>query len=375
MSMSWTNSSVVLRETDRGDAPLLNMRTFWVDESSSTIYPFGGEHTWLTSGSAERPQPWKFVANGNGSGSWAKQDSGPGFSSLVQPAAGSHTYGNGIGYYLGGHLLGETWPSRGWYPVNGLVAYNMSSNTWTNSTPTGYGKVPHHAIAHFVPSFGSSGVVVWMGGLDSTDTEVTPQDPPHDFANITVYDTHTNKWFYQEAIGTVPAWRNRACAVGVQGENNTYEMYTNMTSSIPLYVRILTLHSFIYAGANVPVYGGHYPTPEEVRSTSALDEVYILTLPAFVWFKANYTSTVSRQGHTCHVVGNRQLLTIGGIDPAEQEMAALIADNATDPFSQGLGIFDLTKLTWSDEYVADESEYQSPQVVSQYYQTKYVLLL
>jgi hypothetical protein len=105
-------------------------------------------------------------------------------------------------------------------------------------------------------------------------------------------------------------------------------------------------------------------------AVNALDEVFVLTLPGFVWFKANYTARQSRQSHTCHVVGNRQLLTIGGIDPGVQEFFSVAYANATDPFTQGLGIFDLTEMKWAQRYDANAPTYQSPGVVRDYYNKK-----
>jgi hypothetical protein len=69
------------------------------------------------------------------------------------------------------------------------------------------------------------------------------------------------------------------------------------------------------------------------------------------------------------MVGNRQLLTIGGTDPAEQERIALVAENATDTFSQGLGIFDITDMVWSNHYNASAAPYESPKIVAEHYRT------
>lgn len=134
----------------------------------------------------------------------------------------------------------------------------------------------------------------------------------------------------------------------------------------------LTVPRFIYSGCSTSVYGGVYPSPVEAAATTSLDEIYVLSLPAFVWFKADYPAKSSRQSHTCHVVGNRQLLTVGGIDGAFQENDSFNLPNATDPFALGLGIFDLTKMEWSNKYDADALPYESPQVISEYYRSKYV---
>jgi hypothetical protein len=192
----------------------------------------------MSSTTPRPPQPWKFVGDGKGGGIWSQYEVAPGsiFPSLVQPADGSHTYGNGIGYWFGGHLIGKTYPSRDWYPVSGLIEYNMTSNVWANISSAGYGKVPHHGLSHFVPSFGSSGLTLFMGGRDSNETALGYYDSLNDFANITLYDPETGKWHHQLASGTVPEGRDRACVVGVQGENNTYEMYV---SQVTVYITVV----------------------------------------------------------------------------------------------------------------------------------------
>ena len=115
------------------------------------------------------------------------------------------------------------------------------------------------------------------------------------------------------------------------------------------------------------MYGGtaraNESTTEGQASELALDEVYILSLPSFVWFKAEYNPIASRYAHTCHVVGagQRQLLTIGGMD-----MKTANDSGYKDTFGQGLGIFDLTNLTWSTSYNLSAANYTTPQKIKQY---------
>jgi hypothetical protein len=146
---------------------------------------------------------------------------------------------------------------------------------------------------------------------------------------------------------------------------------TNRTKH-PLCSTLTSPTSFLHGGSNFPVYGGAYPTPHDIALGNALDEIYVLTLPAFTWFKANYTPSTSRQSHTCHVVGNRQLLAIGGADPVVQEYYALAAKNSTDPWKQGLGVFDMTEMKWKEGFDARAEAYRSPDVVRQWYRDKYV---
>ena len=93
----------------------------------------------------------------------------------------------------------------------------------------------------------------------------------------------------------------------------------------------------------------------------ALDAVYVLSIPSFNWQKANYTPALSRTLHTCEIIGNRQMVVVGG--------SQVIADYTTtpDPWTMGLGIFDLTEMVWSSQYDAQAPAYVTPQVVKQYY--------
>lgn len=89
----------------------------------------------------------------------------------------------------------------------------------------------------------------------------------------------------------------------------------------------------------------------------------MLSVPAFVWFKANYTAQHPRVKPTCHVVGNRQLLSIGGANPNDVTYGKW----SSDSLSQGLGIFDLTEMTWSSSYNANAAPYITPQIVKDWY--------
>ena len=102
---------------------------------------------------------------------------------------------------------------------------------------------------------------------------------------------------------------------------------------------------------------------EVMDSNNALDEVWVLSLPAFAWFKANYTAQNSRWRHTCNVVGNRQMISVGGQNVNDGNSKI----TSKDPFTQGFGVFDLTEMTWSSGYDAHAAAYKTPQVVKDWY--------
>lgn len=106
------------------------------------------------------------------------------------------------------------------------------------------------------------------------------------------------------------------------------------------------------------MYGGERPA-----DNVGFDDIYILTIPGFVWFQVTYNSVSPRTGHTCEVVGKRQMIVVGGIS------APLMSPSWTDhdPFYQGLGIFDLTDLTWASSYNASAAPYVAPKMVKDWY--------
>ena len=109
-------------------------------------------------------------------------------------------------------------------------------------------------------------------------------------------------------------------------------------------------YSFLYGGSSF--------------STSAtFDDVYVLSLPGFVFFKADGPST-KRGGQACVTVGNRQMLSIGGTEGNLPFPDSLLKP---DPWKNGLGIFDLTAMKWTSSYNHQAPAYDSPQVVKQWY--------
>ena len=121
-------------------------------------------------------------------------------------------------------------------------------------------------------------------------------------------------------------------------------------------------HRFIYGGNPDPYFTGNL-TAQQITEYTSYDEVYVLSLPAFVWFKADYPPQHPRFRHTCEVVGNRQILSIGGHPFTDNNLGHYTADN----FAQGLGIFDMTAMQWSDGYDANAQPYQTPDVVKAWY--------
>jgi hypothetical protein len=115
--------------------------------------------------------------------------------------------------------------------------------------------------------------------------------------------------------------------------------------------------SFIYGGERPGSLINDY-TPDKTQN---LDKVYILTLPAFQWIEAPANGT-TRCLHSCQIIGQRQMLSIAGTPPIQNFQFQ-------DPWENGLGIFDMTELTWGFNYNASAAPYTPSLLVSEYYNT------
>jgi hypothetical protein len=117
---------------------------------------------------------------------------------------------------------------------------------------------------------------------------------------------------------------------------------------------MISFLSFIYGGSQASS-----SNPDD------LSKVYILTLPAFHWIQVPDSSPLWRADHHCSVIGNRHMLSVGGI----QDNAATEWESTIDPWPNGLGIFDMTALNWTDSYDAGAAPYEAGGLVKDFYAT------
>jgi len=96
------------------------------------------------------------------------------------------------------------------------------------------------------------------------------------------------------------------------------------------------------------------------------DDIYVLSLPSFTWTNI-FNGQSPRWGHTCHVVGNRQLLTVGGL--------LNTSTWGCDWENRGVAIMDLSSGEWGSTYNASAAPYQVPVKVVATIGGKYVISL
>ena len=72
-------------------------------------------------------------------------------------------------------------------------------------------------------------------------------------------------------------------------------------------------------------------------------------------------------------MGGSQVISIGGVDSNSNitggggDIIKSTFDSAPDPFAQGLAIFDMTKLSFVDQYTANAPGYEQSEEVKQFY--------
>ncbi|KAK2064179.1 kelch repeat protein [Colletotrichum caudatum] len=337
LSKSWKPADVEIKPTQKG-APSMSRQAIFTDASSKSFYIWGGI---ASTPNLPPPRLWKFSADGSGGGSWST-DIKPGHDSFIQlnrSQGAAYVSTPDSGFYFGGFSGTNTDPkARG--PVPGFMQFNFTATdqAWTNHTEAPYATSGNvvGASAHYVPSYGPNGLVMMLGG--SSHVIGSGQSNNNvgwlDFGTIHVMDPLTKKWYSQKTSGNAPGARMWHCTVGAVSQNNTYEI-------------------FVFGGTNT-------------ANNETYDEVHVLSLPGFVWMKADYAPRSPRDAMTCVVAGQRQMVTFGGVDRTRGAGWRDMFRDA-DPFPQGVGVFDLTDLKWKDEYNADAPSYDSPEAIKIWY--------
>lgn len=106
---------------------------------------------------------------------------------------------------------------------------------------------------------------------------------------------------------------------------------------------MLTPISYMYGGRDL--------------SNNYYDEVWVLSLPAFVWSRV-YAGESPRFSHTCHLVSNRTMLTVGGVNNVDQMRGS--GSQACDWEEKSVGILDMSGVIWGSVYNAHAPMYEVP---------------
>ncbi|KAL9600538.1 MAG: hypothetical protein Q9179_003180 [Wetmoreana sp. 5 TL-2023] len=230
--------------------------------------------------------------------------------------------------------------------LTGMIVINTADQTARNvSTTEVTGYNPRaRAQMQYVPGVGEKGILVLLGGsrkavgvIDTTDvlnlvpmTEVAV----FDVSSLDNSETPSGNWYKQNATAAnspnVPEPRVDFCLINVPATDSSSQ--------------------------NIYMYGGR-------DSFRYFDDVWVLSLPSFTWTQV-FTGLNPRFAHTCHLVGKRTLLTVGGVASVPQKWGH--PDTNVSPCdweTKGVGVLDLTTITWGSVYNAHAAAYGVPEKV------------
>ena len=366
VSRSWSDGNYgAFSSITKGDSAILNLGHLWAATENLSFYQFGGVPS--SAPFVSRPVPLRsfdrFTLGGSPSagGKWSSVPlSGDSiFASLDRPAAGSSAFGDGKGFLLGGFAHRDGDITQGMRPLPGLLTYDMARNAWTNSTAQAFSPSGAALLGtmQFLPDFGTQGVLIAFGGQTADPSKEWSNGGENmlDMSDIHIYDIAKEQWYHQTAVGAtpeaIPAERNLFCSAVLKSNRSSGAAQAEV---------------FVYGGETGNfVFGDRWPTAEQFATNAALNAVHVLTIPGFAWFRANDTTAPSRTCHTCEVVGQRQVLSIGGLDPTYNDHEAA---NVADPFRHGLGVFDMSTWRWKQSYDADAAPYEPADTIKEWYQ-------
>ncbi|TLS31357.1 hypothetical protein PpBr36_02681 [Pyricularia pennisetigena] len=356
LDKKWNTTDPGIHVIDSGEFGLRVTETaLWPAQDGQTLFSWGG-----SVGSAAQllqdSQLRELRNRWSNDSTVPRSGSGSDGEKIARTRGGSWTTCNGVGFLLGGvtPLTAADLSPPGTFtvftpyeaqfgPVPGLVTFDMRTRRWDNVSADGFGPdgpivggTHYGGAAVCLPTFGTngSGLVVFLGGKQATNLRAPATFSDMLFEAIYFYDIGTKKFHSQFATlhtkDALPASRTEFCAVAARpSSNSSYE---------------------------IVVFGG--------RNGPASSDVRILTVPGFRWFKVP-DAEGARYQHGCAVVGSgrRQMLSVGGIESWESKFGTGISD----PWKNGLKIFDMTTLKWSDTYDPDAPAYETPAEIKSWY--------
>ncbi len=217
LSQSWTNSSVTIQSTSKpSGVPSKNKPSLWYDKQKDVLYTGYAGGPSNVAGQSESPMyVWLFKPDHTGSGNWSGVigSDDPIWNTLTRSNNCLISYGSDSAYILGG-----TDPTNRDTLLPGLVQFNFTTRSFSNSSASGYtfnGTVASGSM-HYVPFYGPQGLFVIMGGENQIDLK--------DFNVISVYDPSSRQWFNQTTTGYTPEPRREFCTAGIASTNGTYEV-------------------------------------------------------------------------------------------------------------------------------------------------------
>ncbi|KAH3910767.1 hypothetical protein HBI56_188420 [Parastagonospora nodorum] len=182
------------------------------------------------------------------------------------------------------------------------------------------------AVFQYMPLLGRKGGLILFGGATRYTDNITidrwgtmePLDMIHVFDIASLDDTPNGIWYHQRTTGRTPLSRISTCAIHIPSPDNT------------------SYHIYMSSGRS---------------PTEGYDDVWVLSLPQFLWTQV-FAGARRNYGSTCHLVGKKQMLILGGNDWTKANRDPTI-----------VAIYDMTNLKWLTEFLREDYDFRVPKAV------------
>jgi len=220
LSVDWTNGTVTATTNLMpSNFNFTRQPALWYDSFSGNASLWGG---WAYTGSTGY---WSFRHDTTNKDvvTWAK---GPlpevKGSTILPPIFATIVQSPTKLYYYGGKA-DFTEPNGNLNQFRGLVTYDFSSHSWINSSQpsawesSGISGRSLLGEGYYVPTFGASGVLLFLGGFQNEDG---PDLAVVDMESVVIYDIGSGNWYQQKVSGDSPGGRAAFCLTGASADDN-----------------------------------------------------------------------------------------------------------------------------------------------------------
>ncbi|KAI3581889.1 hypothetical protein IWW34DRAFT_802708 [Fusarium oxysporum f. sp. albedinis] len=249
----WPDLNISLSKNE--SIPSVNGGILWGDSVNKRFYLYGGE--WNNGFSQE---PYSLLSYDIIYDKW--DDFGtPDITpppKIASYGAGVGVSETGIGYYLGGWISNAS--MSGWTDdrtmSSNFYTYSYDSEKFTQAASLSKQPRAEGGMV-WIPAGDSLGLLVYLGGI--VDPFGNNTEAPQAFDEVFVFDAKGNSWSTQKTTGEIPQNRRQFCVdVAWAPDKSSFNIY---------------------------LWGGLSVQPPVVNATS-FNDIYILTLPSFIWVKA-----------------------------------------------------------------------------------------
>lgn len=223
-STSWSPADVEFREIERSSkVPTRSHQAILTNKGEDTFYIYGGFSGY--GDSTDDSQFWKFAADGEGGGTWAREAlaNADVFSDFELSSGAAYVSTNDTGFVFGGTAVGSN-PIRN---LQGFKTFNFTTREWNEERDDPYSGdgTLWGGSATFVERYGASGIIVMLGGVQRRAEDASAYV---DLGKVWFYDVAEKTWHSQQTANNddKPGGWDNGCVVGVEdtGDNDSFEM-------------------------------------------------------------------------------------------------------------------------------------------------------